>query len=85
MPLSPVIPVSIAQRSALPERLDAFIDRAVQQGAAPYPLVELNNRVPTLGPYVMQGSGSFQLLVYGGPLMSFRLQPTLGAHVNTQA
>jgi hypothetical protein len=83
--LPPIPPVPIHQRPALPERLDAYLERIVAEGAAPYPLVALNTHVPTLGPYVLGASSSYQLLVYGGPLMTFRSRPVLGAQVNAMA
>ena len=57
----------------------------VAQGAAPFPLVELNTTVPTRGPIVLHGSGAFPLLVYCGPLMRTTLQPSLGGRLDTYA
>lgn len=85
-PAPSIVPVgSVTQSSALPERLDAHIDRIVAQGAAPIPLVPLNTTVPTRGPIVLHGSGAFELLVYCGPLMRTTLQPTLGSQLDTYA
>ncbi len=70
---------------ALPPAIDAFQKRALIHGAAPVPLVELNARVPGLGPFVMDHGGMFALTVYSGPAMHFSASPKIGGTMHAVA
>jgi hypothetical protein len=78
------VPVSLG--SSLPRSLDNFIKRTVAEGAAPVPNVQLETRVPEIGPYVLNlGDAQFNLTVYPGPRMWFDAQPVTGTQINTSA
>ena len=38
--------------------------------------MELNTRVPSLGPYVLKGGGAFEIIVQPGPFLTTELRPT---------
>ena len=78
------VPVSLG--SSLPRSLDNFIKRTVAEGAAPVPNVQLETRVPEIGPYVLNlGNAKFDLTVYPGPRMWFEAQAVTGTQLNTSA
>lgn len=79
------MPDSFAIGSALPPRLNAYMQRALVTGGAPLPLVELNTHVPGLGPFHIDTGGAFTLTVYSGPSMHFTASPRLGSLVHAIA
>jgi hypothetical protein len=77
---------SFALNRALPPLINAYLERVTAGGGgALIPLLDLNTRVPSLGPYVMDVGGAFTLTIYPGPLMHFSSAPALGRHVNVTA
>jgi hypothetical protein len=79
------MPALSALGSALPPTLAAYVERAVAEGGAPLPLVELNTRVPTTGPITFGGDAAFSVTLYPGPMMHFAVTPRLGTRLNTTA
>jgi hypothetical protein len=58
-------------------QLDAYVRRIAEKGAQPLPLVELDTRVPNLGPYRLPG-GFYDLVCTPGPLMRVHAAPGRG-------
>ncbi len=80
------MPVPVSLGSSLPRSLDAYIKGTVARGAAPVPNVQLETKVPAIGPYVLNlGNAQFDLTVYPGPRMWFEAQPVTGTQLNTSA
>lgn len=67
---------------ALPPALASFVRQAVENGAAPLPLVPLNTSVPNLGPITLDHGGAYTLTVYPGSVMTFAASPKLGRFID---
>lgn len=70
--------ISLALGSSLPPALEAYVEKALANGAAPLPNVKLNTQLPTAGPVVMDNGGAFTVTIYGAALMKFSLQAKPG-------
>ncbi|HET7792043.1 MAG TPA: hypothetical protein VFL64_01555 [Rhizobacter sp.] len=78
-------PITSALGSALPQAVDAYMKRALVNGAAPIPLVKLNTDVAGLGPYTLDNGGAFTMTVYAGPTLQFSVTPKLGTLLDASA
>jgi hypothetical protein len=77
----------VTLRPQLPQsrELDNFEARVVRQGAQPLPQVELQTRVPDLGPFTLGSSGWYELQVSPGPLLRVVAAPTAGQSLDLTA
>jgi hypothetical protein len=77
----------VTLRPQLPHlrELASYSGRIAQGGAQPLPQIELQTRMPNLGPYTMGNTGFYDLQIYPGPLLRVVTAAPTGQTINTSA
>ncbi|MFO1326934.1 MAG: hypothetical protein U1F56_06225 [Rubrivivax sp.] len=77
----------VTLRPQLPplRELESAHARLAHEGARPAPLVDLQTRVPDLGPFTLGNTGFYDLQVYPGPLLRVVAAEPTGTQLDLSA